>query len=168
RLPAVPCRPVRAKVVAVGNRDLAVRVQVGPERVEGKHRLVDTTLGVETDVWVSRVGPARRHLLIEHARRRLGGGAVVALDDVVAVRAPVDVVAAEIEVVAGRELVEEELRRANQLFATGLDRYLRLRVIGVEVVGARTDAPPFDRRVFGVTAAARGRADHRGRRGGRG
>src|SRR5207245_11226169 len=112
------------------------------------------------------VVPARRNLLIEHARRRLGGGAVVPLDDVVGVRAPVDVVAAEIEVVAGRELVEEELRRAHHLFATGLDRYLRLRVIGVEVGGARTDASPFDRRGFGVAGAARGRADRGVGRGG--
>jgi hypothetical protein len=118
-----------AHIVAVGDVDLAVRVQLRriKERVEGEHRLVDTALGIEIGVGVGRVGPARGHVL------RSGRDTVVALDLVVAGRRPVqDLEGADVEHVEGRVLVEEKLRRADEILRPRLDRQPGLRVVGVE------------------------------------
>src|SRR5260370_34876987 len=66
-LASIPGDPVTTEIVAVGNRDLSIGVEVRPERVEGEHRLVDTALGVETKLGVWRVRPARRHALVNSA-----------------------------------------------------------------------------------------------------
>src|SRR5439155_24142749 len=88
--------------------------------------------------------------------------AVIALDDVVRVRErrPVDLVAAEVEVVVRRKLVEEELGRTDYLFRPGIDGEMRLRVFGIEVAGAWPYAAARHGRALGISASAGGRADH--------
>jgi hypothetical protein len=104
RLATVPLDPVLTEVVAVGDGDVRVGMEVGPEGVERQGYLVDAALGVEVGVRVGVIGPARRHLL------GAGGNAVIALDLVRGHRGAVDDrEGAEVEVVKGRELLEEEL-----------------------------------------------------------
>src|SRR5207245_2794459 len=78
-----------------------------------------------------------------------------------ATAAVVDVVAAEIKVIDGGELVEEKLRGADELFGPRLDGDVGLGMVGVEVVRAGPDAAAGHRRILGVTAATGGRADDR-------
>jgi hypothetical protein len=155
---AVALHPVATQVVAVRDVDLAVRVQLRrvEERVERQHRLVDAALRVEVDVRVGRVRPARRHLL------RPGRDAIVALQLVVADRrAAQDLVRAEIEHVEGRVLVEEELRRTDQVLSSRFDRQPRLGVIGVERPGtARSRLGDARARRHRVAAASRRTARH--------
>jgi hypothetical protein len=155
---AVALHPVAAHVVAVGHVDLAVRMEPGrvEERVVRQRRLVDAALGVEGRVGVGRVGPARRHVL------GAGRDAVVALDLVVARRRPArDLVRAEVEHVEGRVLVEEELRCADEVLGTGLDREPRLGVVRVErtrSAGPRRRDPRARR--HRIPAARRRRTGH--------
>ena len=126
---AVALHPVATQVVAVRDVDLAVGMELRrvEERVEREHGLVDASLRVEVDVRIGRVGPARRHVL------RPGRDAVVSLDLVVSGRRPAGhLVRAEVEHVEGRVLVEEELRRADEVLGSRLDREPRLRVVRVE------------------------------------
>jgi hypothetical protein len=106
---AVAGHPGPAEVVAVDDADRPVGMQVvDPPRVERQRDLVGTALGVEVDIRIGVVHPARRH--------RLGAGrdALIPLDDVVPRRrAGLDRVRAEVEVVEGAVLLEEDLGGAD-------------------------------------------------------
>ena len=128
-LTAVADRPVLSHVVAVHDVDRAVWVKLGavPEGVERQRHLEDPAAGVEVGVRVGHVGPARRHVLCAP------GHAVIALDLLVVDRRPAqDPVRAEVEHVEGAELVEEELRRPDEVFRAGLDGNPRFRMVRVE------------------------------------
>ena len=115
----VALHPRPAHVVAEGDVDLAVRVQLGrvEKGVERQHRLIDPALRVEVEVGIGRVGPARRH------RLRPGAEALVPLDLVVSRgRAVRHLVRAEVEHVEGAVFVKEELRRADQVFSARFHR----------------------------------------------
>jgi hypothetical protein len=130
-LATVALDPVAPQVVAVGDGDVRVGVQVGPKRVERQRDLVDAALGVKVSVGVGVVGPTRGHLL------GAGGDAVVALHLVGGHRlAALDGERAEVEVVERRELLEEELRRANQVLGARLDGDPGLREVRVVQPGA--------------------------------
>src|SRR5215216_8201750 len=77
-VPAVAGDPGPAQVVAVGDPDGPVGVQVvGPPGIERQGHLIGAPLGVEVDVGVGVVHPAGRHGL------GAGGDALITLDDVV-------------------------------------------------------------------------------------
>jgi hypothetical protein len=127
------------------------------ERVERQHRLVDPALGVEVDVRVGGVGPARRHLLGP------GRDAVVPLDLVVADRRPgQDLVGTEVEHVVRGVLVEEELRRSDEILGSRLDGKPGLGVVRVERSRAAGTGQRYARpRRYGIAAARRrGAGDH--------
>src|SRR4029450_7438342 len=85
-------------------------------------------LGVEVDVGVGVVHPAGRHGL------GAGGDALIALDYVVGGRgAARDGVGAQVEVVEGAELLEEDLGGPDQVLGAGFDRDPGLRAVGVVV-----------------------------------
>ena len=157
-LPAVALDPVLAHVVGVGDVDRPVGMQrrFPPEGVERQRRLVHAALGVERDVRVGHVRPARRH------RLRSGRDAVVPLHLVVVDRRAVqDAVGAEVEVVELRVLVEEELRVADQVLGARLDRDPRLGVVGVERAGpARARVRERLPRRHRIAASGRRRARH--------
>src|SRR5829696_4108517 len=99
-VPAVAGDPGAAQVVAVGDPDCPIRVQViGPPGIERQGHLVGATLGVEVDVGVGVVHPAGRHGL------GAGGDTLIALNNVVPGRGgPGDGVGPEVEVIEGAEL----------------------------------------------------------------
>ena len=156
RLAAVALDPGAPHVVAVGDRDVRVRVQVRPEGVERQRHLVDPALGVERRVRVGVVRPARRHLLGP------GGDAVVALDLVGGHRrAVLERERPEVEVVERRERLKEELRRADKILGAGLDGDPGLgevRVVETGTAGARVRRGLARR--HRVTAAGHGAARH--------
>ena len=129
RAAAVAQVPGPAKVVAVDDADVGVRMEVGPEGVERQRDLIHAAQAVKAGIRIRVVGPARRHVLAA------GGDAVVTRDHAAAfVGAVRKCVPAQVEVVEGAVFLKEDLRSPHQVLGAWIDGDPRFRPVGV--VGA--------------------------------
>ena len=153
---AVSLHPVAAEVVAVRDVDLAVGMELRrvEERVERQHRLVDAALACRSRRSGRSCPSSSAACPASRSRRSRSPGPGCSRT-----ASPQDLVGAEVEHVEGRVLVEEELRRADEVLGPRLHREPRLRVVRVE--RPRPARPRFRdprARRHRIAAAARRRA----------